>query len=123
MFLITIWIASIIATLYIADQKRRGIVGYFFLSLVTGPLAVLIVLLVSDRKVAPSSHAYEANSLEDAKRQLRDLRSSLYAQEEKIKNLEVMINKLSGSPKIMTAQPVTVTPVETPRTIYTCEEV
>ncbi len=92
----TLWIASIIATLYIADQKKLGLVGYFFLSLFTGPLAFMIVLLVSSRASQPDLNNYNVPSLDDARRQLRDLQTSLWAQEEKIKQLEILINKLSG---------------------------
>ncbi len=98
MFMAWIWIASIIATMYIADQKKLSVVGYFFISLLTGPLAVIIVLLMSSRKAQLGSNLYEVNSLQEATRQLRDLQYSMYAQEEKIKNLEILINKLSGLP-------------------------
>ncbi len=96
MFL-TIWIISVIATIYVADQKRLGIVGFFFLALITGPLALMIVLLANSRNSSNMIKTYGANTIGEARQQLQDLKMSLYAQEEKIRNLEILINKLSGA--------------------------
>ncbi len=96
--MLTIWILSIIATLYIADRKKLSVAGYFFVSLLTGPLAVLIVLLMPSREIQSNTGPYRVNSLEDAKEQLKDLRHSLGVQEERIKNLEIFIHTLSGVP-------------------------
>ena len=49
--MLTLWILSIIVTLYIADRKKLGVVGFFFVSLFIGPLAVIIVLLMPSREV------------------------------------------------------------------------
>lgn len=90
-----IWVVSIIATLIIADQKRLGVGGYFVLALLTGPLAVIIVLLVS------SQNTGTVNNLQDARKQLNDLKYSLSALQQKINSLELFINKLAGQEAVV----------------------
>ena len=117
--MLMLWIISIIATLYIADQKKLGM-GYFFVSLFIGPLAVIIALLAPSKTVQSSSNFDEVSTLKDAKQQIQDLRYSLYAQEERIKNLEILIDKLSESrseiPLVNEIKPaaIVVNPVQMP---------
>lgn len=85
MFLI-IWIASVIATLYLADQKKLSLVGYLLLAIATGPLAVIIVLLSQ----GAGTHSPENSS--DARRQLTDIRISLKLLQERLDHLEKVID-------------------------------
>jgi|GEM_PF-584049 len=97
MSMLGIWIVSIIATLYIADQKKLGALGFFILSILLGPIAVLIVLILPAENIRQREDIQGVNNLEDAKQQLRGIQHSLYALEEKTKNLESLLAKLSGS--------------------------
>lgn len=78
-----IWIVSIIATLIIADQKKLNVGGYFLLSLLTGPLAVLIILLVSPQKM-------KVDDSQDIRQQLRDLNNSFFVLQRKVNSLETL---------------------------------
>jgi len=86
--LLIIWIFSIMATLIIADQKRLSVVGYFFLSIFTGPLAVVIVSLTR-KKEAMNDPAY-------VREELNQLTSSFSMLQQKVNRLEAVINKLTG---------------------------
>ena len=97
MYMTWIWIISIIATLYLADQKKLGVGGFLALSIFTGPLAVIIALLLPAKNVPSTDGIQGVNNLQDAKRQLQDIKHSLYALEEKTKNLEQLIVRLSGA--------------------------
>jgi len=96
MFMPWIWIASIIATIYLAEQKKLGVGGFLVLSIFTGPLAVIIALLLPAKNASQNGGLPGVNNLQDAKRQLQDIQFSLYALEEKTKNLEKLIARLSG---------------------------
>src|SRR3989338_7061852 len=91
-----VWIASIIGTLIIADQKKLSMVGYFFLSLFTGPLAVIIVLLLPSKTGNNAINLPAAATLEGAQRQLGELKSHLFVLQQKINNLENLLNSFSG---------------------------
>ena len=92
-----IWIVSIVATLYLADQKRLGVGGFLVLSIFTGPLAVIVALLIPAKNIPQTDRTSGVDNLEDAKRRLQDIQYSLYALEQKTKNLEQLIVKLSGA--------------------------
>ncbi len=112
MYMTWIWIISIIATLYLAEQKKLGVGGFLALSIFTGPLAVIIALLLPAKNVPPTDGIQGVNNLQDAKRQLQDIKYSLYALEEKTKNLEQLIVRLSGvSGDIQAVHEKTVEPV------------
>ncbi len=89
-----IWIISIIATMYIADQKKIGMAGFVCLSVFTGPLAVIIALLVPARNGDPG--VCGINGLEGAKQQLHEVRNSLRSLEAKANRIEELIVKLSS---------------------------
>lgn len=94
MFMLALWVASIIGTIVIVDKKKLGGVGYFFLALFTGPLAFFIVLLMPDR----SAETQAPQNLEEARRQLLQLKSLAFSMDARIKNLEALIGRLSGTP-------------------------
>lgn len=95
MLMLWLWIVFLLMTIWLADRKKRSIVGFFFLALLTGPLAiVLLFFLPSGRGEIAASDA-GVSSLEDARRQIRNLRASLSALEAKIVKLEEFIEKLS----------------------------
>ncbi len=96
MYMIGVWIISIIATLYLVEQKKFGVGGFLALSIFTGPLAVIIALLLPAKNVPSIDGIQGVNNLQDAKRHLQDIKYSLYALEEKTKNLEQLIVRLSG---------------------------
>lgn len=86
---ILIWIASIVATLIIADQKKMNVVGFFLLSVFTGPLALVIVLVVSPK-------GGTVNVPQDVTQQLNELKNSMIALRFKVDRLETLIGKPSG---------------------------
>jgi len=92
------WIVSIVATMYIADQKKLSVAGYFLLSLLLGPLAVIIVMLTPAKNAPAHESSRSIDTLQDAKKQLQIIQFDLYALEERTKNLEKHIARLSGSP-------------------------
>lgn len=85
-----VWIISIIATMIIAAGKNLGVGGYFVLSLFTGPLAVIIVLLVSPRIMN------KADDNQDIKKELSDLRHAFFMLQQKVNSLEILIRNSPG---------------------------
>jgi len=107
MVFLGIWILSIIATAYIADQKKRNVGGYCVLAVFTGPIAVIIVAMLTENYIPSSSSSYQVNNLQDAKEQLLSLKLTLAIQEEKLKELENFINKLFDQPVEVPASKIT----------------
>jgi len=91
-----IWVAMIVITIVIADQKRLSVLGFFFLSLFFGPLAILIALLSSPGtpKSSPTSGPF---TLAEARRYLSELKSQLASIQQKINTLESRIDQLGSS--------------------------
>ncbi len=89
-----LWLASVLATVIVADQKHRSIVGYFFLSLVLGPGALIIVLLLSP--VVPYEAPREIRDISEARMCLRQLRDSLASLQNKIVQLEQRLDQMGG---------------------------
>lgn len=106
MFILFLWIVSIIATLGIANNKKLSLIPFFFLALLTGPLAVLIVLIESATGVE------KTGTLQDARRQLDDLKSSMFNLQDKTNRLESLINKLVGQEDESKAAATTQKPAE-----------
>ncbi|MEI8012284.1 MAG: DUF2339 domain-containing protein, partial [Candidatus Omnitrophota bacterium] len=94
MYMLWSWFISIIVTLYLADQKKLGMGGFLALSIFTGPLAVLIAMFSPAKSDPLSAGISGGDNLKDAKRQLQDIKYSLCALEEKIKDLELLIQRL-----------------------------
>ena len=97
MFIFFLWIASIVVTLVIASNKKLSTISFFFLALLTGPLAVFIALL-------DSSRVETTGSLQDARRQLDDLKSSMFDLQDRANRLESLINKLAGQEDVSPAK-------------------
>ena len=96
MWIVWIWIVSIIATKYLAEQKKLRVRGFFLLSIFTWPLAASIVLLLPAKKNHQSDSIHGVINFQDTKRQLQDIQFSLSALEQKTKNLEQLIARLSN---------------------------
>lgn len=92
MFFLLIWIGCIIATAVIAGKKNLNVVGFSFLSLFLGPLALLIALLVA--LPASSRRSSEGiTSFNDAESRLRDIKNTLCVLQVKISSLEAYLDK------------------------------
>ncbi|MBN3041225.1 MAG: hypothetical protein JW867_08845, partial [Candidatus Omnitrophica bacterium] len=57
------WLGSVVASAVIAGYKKLSVIGFTFLAIFTGPLALLIVLLVSDGKARISKTTPSAKNL------------------------------------------------------------
>jgi uncharacterized membrane protein len=79
----SVWIASIILTCFIANEKKYSVIGFFFLALITGPLAVIIILLVSPKKLV------DAN---DVQSKINQLSTELSLLKARVFELEELIN-------------------------------
>lgn len=83
-----LWIVSVIGTLYVADKKKLSVLGFLLLALATGPLALLIVLLMSPHQ----EERERTGSPLDPQRQLNDIKYSLEILHRKIANLEKQLS-------------------------------
>lgn len=87
------WIVCIIATTVIANEKGLNALSYFFLGLLLGPLAVLIVLLVTSKK-KKNGHVGGIFDIKTAKHQLEDIKDDLFLLKSRAKALEERIGTL-----------------------------
>lgn len=88
MFIIA-WVLSIIGTIVIADRKNLNIPLYFFLSLLFGPLALLIAAVSSPRGGASTqANSSQKMSVEDAKQQLEGIKTSLRLIQQRVERIE-----------------------------------
>ncbi len=92
-----VWIISIVGTVIVADQKNRSTVGFFFLSLLLGPVAFIIILLaashpknapVTPYKVVP----FQNITPENAGRQLQEIKHTLRLLQERVNLIEGALN-------------------------------
>jgi len=90
--MILFWFICIIATLVIADQKKLSLGTYLILALLLGPLALLIVLMVSGKSVS------QGRSVEDMRGQLNQLKGSVLTLQQKINSLERSLGAVSVEP-------------------------
>lgn len=88
MFIFFLWIASIVVTLVIANNKKLSTISFFFLALLTGPLAIFIALVDSSPK------GEITGTLGEARRQLDDLKNSMLDLQNRAVRVELLINKL-----------------------------
>jgi len=106
-----LWVGSIIATLVIADKKRFNVAGYLFLSLILGPIAVIIVLLSRPRAgVALKSGG--VFTLQDAKQHLLEMKRSLKYLKEKSDLLEARLSQLSGEKPVSASESAKPVPLQ-----------
>ena len=88
--LFLIWIGCIAASAVIAMRKNLSVVGFSFLALFLGPLALLIVLLVP--AYTPLSKRSEGiASLTDAQSRLQDIKNTLSGLQAKVSSLEAYL--------------------------------
>lgn len=98
--LIILWIVSIIATVVIAQQKKLGAVGYFFFALFTGPLALIVAVIVSPHNGDKGHNVQDAHvkkefTIQDAQNELEGFNMTVAALQQKIADLQSMVDKLS----------------------------
>ena len=85
MMFFVFWIVCMVAAVYLADQKKQSVLLFLFLAFVTGPLAVVIVLLLSSKTVNHRS------TPDDLSRELASLKSSVKYIQERITALEMKL--------------------------------
>ena len=88
-----IWVLSIVGTVIVADQKNRSTVGFFFLSLVLGPIAFVIALLVSAHPKNTPVTPYKVSTSDsvtpqNASRQLQEIKHTLRLLQERVDLIE-----------------------------------
>jgi len=91
-----LWIVSILVTVFIARDKNRSLVGWFFLSFILGPIALIVVLLLPriEQRQARLPGQYSEVSLNSIKAELEDLRSEFSILSNRLNNLGAKINTL-----------------------------
>lgn len=104
MFFLLLWSASIIATVFIARRKNLSVVGFIILALFLGPLAVLIVSLLS-----PVQDSVPLNKGGSMQEEFAGIKRSFALLEQRINALEARIGipapqALSGQPELKTPQ-------------------
>lgn len=109
-----IWLGSIIATIFIADNKRLNVVGYAFLSLLLGPLGLLIALITPSRQQDKNSvdlSTPAVNSIESARREINIIKNTLTLLSARLNRLEESLNQISGKeiPPLVESQPTALT--------------
>ena len=92
-----LWIISIIAAVIIAINKNRNAAGWFLLSLILGPVAAILILLLPkvERKQAEISGRSDS-SLNSVKAELENLKSEFPILSDKLNNLERKISELEA---------------------------
>lgn len=91
-----LWVASIIITIFVALEKNRSVVGWFFLSLFLGPVALILVILASkaERKPMREPNQYREISLNSIRAELEELRKDFAAFNSKLSDLGAKIGWL-----------------------------
>lgn len=100
MTFLLLWLISIIAAVVLADQKRQNPWLYLLIAFGTGPLAIIILFLVTSQKpIAPGFAKNQPGTLtpECMRRELLDLKSSVRLIHERIDHLEKMADGLAQS--------------------------
>mgnify|MGYP001566020855 CR=1 FL=1 len=104
-----IWLGSIIATTVMADQKKRSVLGFFFLACLTGPLAVLIIALTSERK-AENNSTVGTDSPENIVKEYHILKNAVLALNKRLEKLESSIQKMADNNLLSSDKPSVVLP-------------
>lgn len=91
-----IWMGSIVASILVAQNKNRSSILWFFLSLLLGPVAMIIVLLLPtiDKDQVAIPGQYAQTSLSSIKAELADLKNNFSILTDRLHNLEAKINDL-----------------------------
>ena len=101
-----IWILSIIATISIAFNKNLNIVTYIILSIILGPLAVIIALI--DKFGKPCSKTGGAiESPRDIANELNSIKNSLNYLQQRVDRFECLIREKMPSEILPAPEPIT----------------
>ncbi|MCK5214082.1 MAG: DUF2339 domain-containing protein [Candidatus Omnitrophica bacterium] len=89
-----IWVGCIIAAVIVADQKGQSVIGFFFIALFTGPLALIIVLLLNSGKKSVGTKGIF--TVGEAQKDLGVLKRNIAYLEQKAARLEEKLKVLAG---------------------------
>ncbi len=89
----SIYIVSIIATAVLASQKNYSVGGFIFLAVLTGPFALILILLLPESK--PSDSPGQITNLSQARAELSRIGSLFDGLQQRINRLEEKIRDLS----------------------------
>ena len=93
-----LWIGSVVAAIVVADRKGRSVVGFGFLALLFGPLALVIALLVDSRTGSPGIRSESGPpSLLGLRNQLTAANTALRGLQERIRRIEDQLSALERS--------------------------
>ncbi|MCM8823530.1 MAG: hypothetical protein NC822_02530 [Candidatus Omnitrophica bacterium] len=88
------WIISIVATIFVAQDKKQSILLWFLLSLFLGPIALIIVLLLPKAKPFHiGTDQYNYSYLNSIKAELENIRGKFVELSNKLDVLETRINE------------------------------
>lgn len=92
--MLAIWIISIIASIFVAQSKNRSGVGWFFLGLFLGPIAVIIILFLPkiDKGGVAISGQYSEISLRSIKDEFEKIKTEFSALSNRLNNLGTKIS-------------------------------
>ncbi|MBF0387814.1 MAG: DUF2339 domain-containing protein [Candidatus Omnitrophica bacterium] len=95
MWLVWLWMISILGTVCLVEQKRLALGGFLLLAIFTGPVALIVVWLSSGKPAVNKEEVGAGNDLAGARLQLQDLRRALQVLEQKAVSLEGLLLRLS----------------------------
>ncbi|MFH1199382.1 MAG: DUF2339 domain-containing protein [Candidatus Omnitrophota bacterium] len=109
--LVLVWIACIVLTTISAKNKNRNALGWFFLGLYFGPIALVIISLLrkAEKKQAKNS-AQPLNSLSAVKAELEGLKDEFNILNSRLSSLMVKISILEGKSPVV--EPASIPVVE-----------
>lgn len=90
--IILAWIVSIIGTVIIADRKNLNVFLFFILSLLLGPVALLIASLSSNRPALSGGTPLKNMSVQEAKGQLEGVKTSLQMLSKRLEHIESVLD-------------------------------
>lgn len=99
-FFLSLWLALIIATGIIAQEKHLSVIGFVLMAVFFGPLAfipLILVLALPSRTSLKKPHL-EIQHIQDAQGQLNILKDSLLSLQKRIADLEAVIKSISQAP-------------------------
>ena len=106
-----IWIVSIIASVFVAQSKNRSIAGWLILSIFFGPLALIILALLSkiDRTNDVAARSSPEISLSAIKAEFETIKTKMSGLILRLNSLEKKISALeSGESQVPVPEPVPV---------------
>lgn len=91
-----VWVASVTVALIIADQKKLHMGKALLLTLATGPIGIFILLSKPSHNMTNQKNSQGSIGLQDAERELNNLRKVFLSLEQRINALEKSIVGLGG---------------------------